>query len=90
MSTDTGWGIDGPDATEAAVQLMYRALQTNGLIIVGWNQGMGTCCDFDPWFHHRRLGELQPKLEVPDSETHHMFEFLRRNDRANHLLPPLQ
>lgn len=63
---------------------MFEALRESGVVVVGWNRGMGSCCAaFEPWFTPRGLAGLPAVHEVPNSETHHVFETFRKNTRVS-------
>lgn len=61
-----------------AVKVMHAALRDGGLLVVGWNKGMGTCCDFEPYFSSKALGSLPAVYEVEGSDTHHVYETLQK------------
>lgn len=64
---------------------MFAALRDGGSLVVGWNKGMGTCCNFEPYFLPHGLSGLPAVYEVPNSDTHHVFESFRKNEPTTSL-----
>ncbi len=80
-----GWGIDTQEKAEIAFEQCFQGLQSNGVLVFGWNN-VSERCPFPPekcssW--HRFKPYPFPALAaseyaVPDSFQNHTFRFLSK------------
>ena len=78
-----GWGLDDEKQIELAVKVMHRALKPGGLVIVGYNIGLATCChQFEPRFQKVGLGTIPHLVDLAGSEMHHVYAFFEKPERS--------
>ena len=56
---------------------MHKVMVPGGIMFVGYNEHIGSCCSFAPYFEPASFGKL-PQKKAFGSEWRHVFEIYKR------------
>lgn len=74
-----GFGLNEDNAIKEAAIAMHQALRPGGLLVIGYNLGISSCChQFEEHFVPTMLGKLPQKTELTNSPMHHIYTLYRK------------
>ena len=70
------WGIDTPEQIQDVLRAMHKAMVPGGVMFLGYNEHIGSCCSFAPYFKPTGFREL-PQKKAFGGHWRHVFEIYK-------------